>query len=275
MQLQAHQSDQKRSLYLCFDYLKSVAKDIEEQSDPEKDPSKYDRDHKTVEELEEQFKEVIQQQDELTAHYEVLQDLASDIRNETQQPQQQSIDEFTEKTKNKYQEKKQQKLESKSYTEEALRENDQYVEFKSTIWNVHHNEPLPWQEDEDVIVGTQDTSNVSSLVCPITKMLFEEPVKCVTCKHTYEKEAIIRLIGRKREQECPVAGCNGLVSRDTLEPDVEMETRVQRAKEREEYQKGTQNNDISSISLDDDDIDGTGNNENNKADNNDADLDLL
>ncbi|XP_075681855.1 E3 SUMO-protein ligase NSE2-like isoform X2 [Rhinoderma darwinii] len=63
-------------------------------------------------------------------------------------------------------------------------------------------------DDEDVAV-TQSTSNFT---CPITQMDMVHPVKNKVCGHTYEREAIERMIQSKHEKNknarCPKIGCD-------------------------------------------------------------------
>ncbi|CAJ0826775.1 4797_t:CDS:2 [Entrophospora sp. SA101] len=55
-------------------------------------------------------------------------------------------------------------------------QNEHYNEFKQKVWEVNHQDepmpPLDADADDDVVVGRQK----ESLKCPITTLLYEEPV---------------------------------------------------------------------------------------------------
>ncbi|XP_075817079.1 E3 SUMO-protein ligase NSE2 isoform X1 [Microtus pennsylvanicus] len=62
--------------------------------------------------------------------------------------------------------------------------------------------------DEDMIV----TQSQTNLICPITQLEMKKPVKNKVCGHTYEEEAIVRMIEskhkRKKKACCPKIGCS-------------------------------------------------------------------
>ncbi|KAI5930827.1 E3 SUMO-protein ligase NSE2 [Manis javanica] len=62
--------------------------------------------------------------------------------------------------------------------------------------------------DEDMIV----TQSQTNFICPITQMEMKKPVKNKVCGHTYEEEAIVRMIEskhrRKKKTCCPKIGCS-------------------------------------------------------------------
>ncbi|XP_020590229.1 E3 SUMO-protein ligase MMS21 isoform X2 [Phalaenopsis equestris] len=85
-----------------------------------------------------------------------------------------------------------------------------YRQFKEAIWNVHHEgQPMPGEEQEDIVMTS--TQNVLlNMTCPLTgKPIVElqNPVRCVDCKHIYEKDPIMHYIRTKPQALCPVAGC--------------------------------------------------------------------
>eukprot|EP00941_MAST-03F_sp_MAST-3F-sp1_P003966 g3966.t1 len=45
-------------------------------------------------------------------------------------------------------------------------------------------------------------------VCPVTRLPWDEPLKCKTCGHSYNKSGIFGLLKKKAFIKCPVAGCN-------------------------------------------------------------------
>ncbi|KAM5281300.1 E3 SUMO-protein ligase NSE2 isoform 1-T1 [Ctenodactylus gundi] len=62
--------------------------------------------------------------------------------------------------------------------------------------------------DEDMIV----TQSQTNFTCPITQLEMKKPVKNKVCGHTYEEEAIVRIIEskhkRKKKACCPKIGCS-------------------------------------------------------------------
>ncbi|XP_070238576.1 E3 SUMO-protein ligase NSE2 isoform X2 [Bos mutus] len=62
--------------------------------------------------------------------------------------------------------------------------------------------------DEDMIV----TQSQTNFICPITQLEMKKPVKNKVCGHTYEEEAIVRMIEskhkRKKKTCCPKIGCS-------------------------------------------------------------------
>ncbi|XP_020105271.1 E3 SUMO-protein ligase MMS21 isoform X1 [Ananas comosus] len=89
--------------------------------------------------------------------------------------------------------------------------NPLYRQFKEAIWNVHHaGQPMPGEEQEEVVM-TSTQCNLLNITCPLTgKPVIEltNPVRCVDCKHIYEKDPIMHYIRTMKPQpRCPVAGC--------------------------------------------------------------------
>ncbi|XP_055287873.1 E3 SUMO-protein ligase NSE2 isoform X1 [Moschus berezovskii] len=62
--------------------------------------------------------------------------------------------------------------------------------------------------DEDMIV----TQSQTNFICPITQMEMKKPVKNKVCGHTYDEEAVVRMIEskhkRKKKACCPKIGCS-------------------------------------------------------------------
>ncbi|XP_043735179.1 E3 SUMO-protein ligase NSE2 isoform X6 [Cervus elaphus] len=62
--------------------------------------------------------------------------------------------------------------------------------------------------DEDMIV----TQSQTNFICPITQLEMKKPVKNKVCGHTYDEEAIVRMIEskhrRKKKACCPKVGCS-------------------------------------------------------------------
>ncbi|KAF5915280.1 hypothetical protein HPG69_011745 [Diceros bicornis minor] len=70
--------------------------------------------------------------------------------------------------------------------------------------------------DEDMIV----TQSQTNFICPITQVEMKKPVKNKVCGHTYEEEAIVRMIEskhrRKKKACCPKIGCSHTVRMSDL-----------------------------------------------------------
>jgi hypothetical protein len=88
--------------------------------------------------------------------------------------------------------------------------------------------------DDDIEV-VQTGPNTVSLLCPVTRALFEDPVKSKVCAHVFSRVGIMHMIGNKGYCQCPVAGCNnGRITMEQLEDDVATATMVRKEKRRED-----------------------------------------
>lgn len=93
--------------------------------------------------------------------------------------------------------------------------NEKYVQFKQQLRELKKQYGLqadreadgPEGVDEDMIV----TQSQTNFICPITQLEMKKPVKNKVCGHTYEEEAIVRMIEskhrRKKKACCPQIGC--------------------------------------------------------------------
>ncbi|KAG6525411.1 hypothetical protein ZIOFF_015367 [Zingiber officinale] len=86
-----------------------------------------------------------------------------------------------------------------------------YIVFISDVRNVHHaGQPMPGEEQEDIVM-TSTQNNLLNTKCPLTGKPVTElqnPVRCMDCKHIYEKEPVIHYISTKKPHpRCLVAGC--------------------------------------------------------------------
>lgn len=82
-------------------------------------------------------------------------------------------------------------------------------------------------------------TGASSLKCPITAMLLEDPVRNTLCHHTYSRNGIRQHMRTKgRNCRCPFPGCVNTqpVTESVLERDYEMEDAVRREKRRLEQE---------------------------------------
>mmetsp|Transcript_13676 Transcript_13676/g.29666 ORF Transcript_13676/g.29666 Transcript_13676/m.29666 type:complete len:297 (-) Transcript_13676:153-1043(-) len=92
-------------------------------------------------------------------------------------------------------------------------------------------------DEDDLEIVRNQTDDVHTLKCPITGMLFEDPVKNKVCHHTYDRAGLAQLLNN-RKYTCPVPGCaNKGLSLSQVEEDEEMKLKVKRHKVREEADK--------------------------------------
>jgi len=104
-----------------------------------------------------------------------------------------------------------------------------YKSYSQKVWQVNHpNEPFPGDDDNIVIAPTQHTD----IKCPITKLIFENPVINKGCGHSYSKDAILNLLrqNKNKPMACPVTGCSSKITAKSLERDLDMEANVEKEK---------------------------------------------
>ncbi|XP_069587989.1 E3 SUMO-protein ligase NSE2 isoform X1 [Ranitomeya imitator] len=101
-------------------------------------------------------------------------------------------------------------------TDEDLKKNDKFLQFEEQLRDLkkqlgvsqESNSPAFEDEDEEIAV----TQTIANFICPITQMEMENPVKNKVCGHSYEKDAIVRMIKNKHEKSkyarCPKIGCD-------------------------------------------------------------------
>jgi len=99
-------------------------------------------------------------------------------------------------------------------------------EFRQKVWAVNHrDEALPDDGDDILLIATQE----DSLICPITKQTFVQPMKNPRCGHVYSRAAILDYIRHKaRPVGCPVAGCPETVTERGLQVDTATERELER-----------------------------------------------
>ncbi|KAF2641099.1 hypothetical protein P280DRAFT_399380 [Massarina eburnea CBS 473.64] len=138
-------------------------------------------------------------------------------------------------------------------------ENPAYVNFKGIVHDAKYQDdhPMPrpdtWftetgspapgitqrggdDDDDDIVM---DRARIS-MRCPLTFQQFKEPLTSSKCPHTFEKNAIVEMIrmsnarvgggrqGGVRAVECPVTGCNQMLTRDDLRHDPILIRKLQR-----------------------------------------------
>ncbi|KAG8549717.1 hypothetical protein GDO81_019974 [Engystomops pustulosus] len=100
-------------------------------------------------------------------------------------------------------------------SDESLKKNDKFLQFKEQLRDLRKQMGVPQDsrdqasdDDEDIAV----TQSIANFTCPITQMEMVNPVKNKECGHTYEKEAIEKMIQRRHQQKknarCPKIGCD-------------------------------------------------------------------
>jgi SUMO ligase MMS21 Smc5/6 complex component len=89
------------------------------------------------------------------------------------------------------------------------------------------DDTAPSDDDADIVISRATQSSI----CPISQREFEEPVRNPACGHVYSNQAIRQLV-RNDTTPCPVAGCRSMVNIRSLQPDIEMEARLQRLRNR-------------------------------------------
>ncbi|NXU73857.1 NSE2 ligase, partial [Oreotrochilus melanogaster] len=113
-------------------------------------------------------------------------------------------------------------LENKN-SDSDLQKNEKYMYFKDQLKEMrkqyNDNEAIE-QIDEDIAV----TQSQMNFICPITQMEMQKPVRNKVCGHTYEEDAILKIIQTRKQQKkevrCPKIGCSHTkVKESDLVPD--------------------------------------------------------
>lgn len=167
--------------------MKNVAVDLEKQQPSEK-----------VKELENSILELLETYDDCARFSEAIQTIGSNYS-----PSEQPSD-FKRLLEDEV-------AKSKASSPSTPQNNPLYRQFKEAIWNVHHaGQPMPGEEQEDIVMSSTQ-NNLLNTKCPLTGKPVTElqnPVRCMDCKHIYEKEPVIHYIRTKKPHpRCPVAGC--------------------------------------------------------------------
>ncbi|KAJ1976663.1 hypothetical protein H4R34_003895, partial [Dimargaris verticillata] len=87
-----------------------------------------------------------------------------------------------------------------------------YTDFRKRVWEINNDGPMPPLFDDGADGSDDDLvmdSGPVSLVCPLTRQLFDTPVKSQRCGHSFSKQAAIAYIRNGHGHvNCPVPGCN-------------------------------------------------------------------
>lgn len=102
--------------------------------------------------------------------------------------------------------------------------NEKFVQFKQQLRELKKQYGLQADREADGTEGVDEdmivTQSQTNFICPITQMEMKKPVKSKVCGHTYEEEAIVRMIEskhrRKKKACCPKIGCSHTVKMSDL-----------------------------------------------------------
>ncbi|XP_005215426.2 E3 SUMO-protein ligase NSE2 isoform X3 [Bos taurus] len=94
--------------------------------------------------------------------------------------------------------------------------NEKFVQFKQQLKELKKQYGLQSDREADITEGVDEdmivTQSQTNFICPITQLEMKKPVKNKVCGHTYEEEAIVRMIEskhkRKKKACCPKIGCS-------------------------------------------------------------------
>ncbi|NXL85850.1 NSE2 ligase, partial [Alectura lathami] len=102
-------------------------------------------------------------------------------------------------------------LEDKN-SDSDLEKNEKYMYFKDQLRDMkkqyNNDTDAIEQIDEDIAV----TQSQMNFICPITQMEMKKPVRNKVCGHSYEEDAILKIIQTRKQQKkkvrCPKIGCS-------------------------------------------------------------------
>ncbi|KAI5845375.1 zinc-finger of the MIZ type in Nse subunit-domain-containing protein [Tricharina praecox] len=139
---------------------------------------------------------------------------------------------------------------------EALSEFEKYANhkdyelFRRTYWDARNPDIPPQSAREWFRVGAADDEDedededdlqiarqTESYKCPLTQREFTDPVRAPKCGHTFEKDAIIQLLGNHANMTCPANGCSQNFARRDLEPNKFIMMKLARHRATEERRK--------------------------------------
>ncbi|XP_055966531.1 E3 SUMO-protein ligase NSE2 isoform X2 [Sorex fumeus] len=94
--------------------------------------------------------------------------------------------------------------------------NEKFVQFKQQLKDLKKQYGLQTDREADGTEGVDEdmivTQSQTNFICPITQLEMKRPMKNKVCGHTYEEEAIVRMIEfkqkRKKKARCPKIGCS-------------------------------------------------------------------
>ncbi|XP_004607808.1 E3 SUMO-protein ligase NSE2 isoform X1 [Sorex araneus] len=97
-----------------------------------------------------------------------------------------------------------------------FQKNEKFVQFKQQLKDLKKQYGLQTDKEADGTEGVDEdmivTQSQTNFICPITQLEMKRPMKNKVCGHTYEEEAIVRMIEfkqkRKKKARCPKIGCS-------------------------------------------------------------------
>uniref|UniRef100_A0A8C2Y7N2 E3 SUMO-protein ligase NSE2 n=2 Tax=Coturnix japonica TaxID=93934 RepID=A0A8C2Y7N2_COTJA len=98
-----------------------------------------------------------------------------------------------------------------------LERNEKYMYFKDQLKDMKKQfRPQSDSNDSDDIEQIDEdiavTQSQMNFICPITQMEMKKPVRNKVCGHSYEEDAILKIIQNRKQQKkkvrCPKIGCS-------------------------------------------------------------------
>lgn len=117
--------------------------------------------------------------------------------------------------------------------ERFLKSNPHYEMYRNAAQIIMDPSMVIVQDNDDDI-GI--SGGKISLTDAVSMKQFEDPRRLVKCGHTFDKDIVDRIFG-KRGSDCPVAGCEYEMTRDDFVPDILMKLRVKVANEKDKQMK--------------------------------------
>ncbi|XP_045145702.1 E3 SUMO-protein ligase NSE2-like [Echinops telfairi] len=101
-------------------------------------------------------------------------------------------------------------------SEADFQNNEKFVQYKQQLKELKKQYGLPADREADGTEGVDVdmivTQSQTNFICPVTQLKMKRPVKNKVCGHTYEEEAIVRIVDSKRRRTkkacCPKIGCS-------------------------------------------------------------------
>ncbi|XP_004697710.1 E3 SUMO-protein ligase NSE2 [Echinops telfairi] len=94
--------------------------------------------------------------------------------------------------------------------------NEKFVQYKQQLKELKKQYGLQADREVDGTEGVDEdmivTQSLTNFICPITQLEMKKPVRNKVCGHTYEEEAIVRIVESKHRRNkkacCPKIGCS-------------------------------------------------------------------
>ncbi len=129
------------------------------------------------------------------------------------------------------------KAQNRTLPQIAWTSEKKFVEFCESAWELGpgrgNSAPMPSVSNDAVDEDEIQVSSRPSLTCPVTLLPLSDPVRNPRCGHTYSRSGINSLItSHSFSIHCPVGGCSGVVSIQSLVPDRRAEVLIKRLEEK-------------------------------------------